>query len=175
MNIKLSDLEIRELKKLLANLDSNNVKDIDSNILKHLFLRLSQKDRVELYVDGAANLQNEKAGIGGVIYKNGQEIYSFSEYIGKGTNNEAEYTALIKGLKELINLNILSIDIYADSELVVKQVNGEYKVKNDRMQKLHHEVMSLLNKFNLWNLTHIPREHNTVADKLSKEGMRNTK
>ena len=56
-----------------------------------------------------------------------------------------------------------------------KQINGVYKVKNERMQKLHHKAIGLLDKFNSWSLTHIPREKNSVADKLSKEGRRGKK
>jgi ribonuclease HI len=102
-------------------------------------------------------------------------LFSFSEFIGSATNNEAEYGALIKGLEESLKLNILNIEIFADSELIVKQINGEYKVKNERMQKLHHKAISLFSKFNSWSLTHIRREKNSAADKLSKDGMRGKK
>lgn len=173
MNIKLSDSELRELKKLLSSPILKNFKDIDLTILDNLNERLNPQINISLYVDGAADVHSNRAGIGGIIYKGSQEIFTFSEYIGKATNNEAEYRALIRGLKEIINLKILSVDIYADSELVVKQINGKYKVKNERMLALHAKVMEIINELNKWTITHIPREKNSIADKLSKEGMRN--
>ena len=98
------------------------------------------------------------------------EIFSFSEYLHDSTNNEAEYGALIAGLKHLIKLNLLSPTIYSDSELIVKQVNGEYRVKNDRMIILYNEVINLLSSFNSWSLIHVLRDKNKVADKLANEG-----
>ena len=85
-------------------------------------------------------------------------------------SNEAEYSALIFGLKSLIKLSILNIVIYSDSELVVKQINGDYKVKNDRMKKLYNKTLSLLSSFQKWQLLHILRDKNTVADKLATNG-----
>ncbi len=85
-------------------------------------------------------------------------------------NNEAEYGALIAGLKHLIKLNLLTSTIYSDSELIVKQVNGEYRVKNDRMITLYNEVINLLSSFNSWSLIHVLRDKNKVADKLANEG-----
>ena len=69
-----------------------------------------------------------------------------------------------------MKLNLLNPIIYSDSELIVKQVNGEYRVKNDRMKLLHNEVISLLRKFETWSLSHVLRDKNKVADKLANEG-----
>ncbi len=175
MILKLSKAELSELKKVLNSKVLNNIKDIDIDILKSINNRLDDSKSVKLYVDGAADLHTKTAGIGGVFYRDGDELFSFSEFIGSATNNEAEYGALIKGLEESLKLNILNIEIFADSELIVKQINGDYKVKNERMQKLHHKAISLFSKFNSWSLTHIPREKNSAADKLSKDGMRGKK
>ena len=73
-------------------------------------------------------------------------------------------------LKSLLKLKLLNPIIYSDSELIVKQVNGEYRVKNDRMKLLHNEVISLLRKFETWSLSHVLRDKNKVADKLANEG-----
>ena len=124
-----------------------------------------------LYVDGAADLHSKTAGIGGVFYNNAdEEIYRFSEYLDDATNNEAEYTALIKGLKYGLELKLININIYSDSELIVKQINGDYKVKNDRMKKLHHIVLNLLEQYDSWVINHVMRDKNIIADKLSKDG-----
>ena len=97
---------------------------------------------------------------------------SFSEPLIDKTNNEAEYMAMIKGAHVSLELNILNIVIYSDSQLIVKQVNGEYRVKNDRMRLLNSEVIDLLCQFNEWSINHIKRDKNKVADKLSKDGMK---
>jgi ribonuclease HI len=172
VNIKLSEAEVSELKKLLQSSKLKSIKGLNIDILNNISTKIKGSGKIELYVDGAADLHTKTAGIGGVIYRNGEELFSFSEYLDDSTNNEAEYSALIQGLKELLNLRLLNANIYADSELIVKQINGEYKVKNDRMQVLHKEAMILFGKLNGWTLNHIPREKNSVADKLSKNGMR---
>ncbi len=175
MILKLSKAELSELKKVLQSKVLNSINNIDFGILQNISKRLDDDIAVKLYVDGAADLHTKTAGIGGVFYRNGDELFSFSEFIGSATNNESEYKALIKGLEESHNLNILSIDIFADSELVVKQINGNYKVKNERMQVLYSKAISLLGKFNRWSINHVPREKNSVADKLSKDGMKQKK
>ena len=175
MILKLSKAELSEIKKVLNSKVLKSINNIDIDILHNINNRLEDSESVKLFVDGAADLHTKTAGIGGVFYRNGDELFSFSEFIGSATNNEAEYGALIKGLDESLKLNISNIEIFADSELVVKQINGKYKVKNERMKILYTKAISLLEKFNSWSLTHIPREKNSVADKLSKEGMRGKK
>ncbi len=175
MILKLSKSELSELKKVLQSKVLNSIKNIDIYILRNISERLDDSASVKLYVDGAADLHTKTAGIGGVFYRNGDELFSFSEFIGSATNNEAEYKALIKGLEESHNLNIFNINIFADSELIVKQINGNYKVKNERMQVLHSKAISLFKNFSSWSITYIPREKNSVADKLSKDGMRRKK
>lgn len=124
-----------------------------------------------LFVDGASQLQKKRAGIGGVIYLDDSEIESFSEHIGDATNNEAEYQAMIRGLELLTKYKPEKIYVFADSELVVRQINGQYKVKNPRMQKLFGKVMTLLQQYDHWNVEHVPREQNMRADQLSKQGL----
>ena len=74
------------------------------------------------------------------------------------------------GLKSLLKLKLLNPIIYSDSELIVNQVNGEYRVKNNRMKLLHKEVIGLLSNFETWSLIHVLRDKNKVADKLANEG-----
>ena len=106
-----------------------------------------------------------------VLFVNDQELACFSEPLFDKTNNEAEYLSLIKGIKVVCNLNFTNVKIYADSELVVKQVLGIYKVKNERMKNLHAQVLSELQKTNEWSISHVRREKNTRADELSKIGL----
>ena len=163
--MKLNNKEIDILKNHFKD-----KKNRDNSELEILYKKLEEDNKITLYIDGAADLHSKTAGIGGVIYDSDEEIFSFSEYLHDSTNNEAEYGALIAGLKHLIKLNLLSPTIYSDSELIVKQVNGEYRVKNDRMITLYNEVINLLSSFNSWSLIHVLRDKNKVADKLANEG-----
>tara|TARA_B100000929_G_scaffold6361_1_gene5389 strand:+ start:655 stop:1164 length:510 start_codon:yes stop_codon:yes gene_type:complete len=163
--MKLNNKEIDDLKNHFKD-----KKNRDNSELELFYKKLEEYNKITLYVDGAADLHSKTAGIGGVIYNSDEEIFSFSEYLHDSTNNEAEYGALIAGLKYLIKLNLLNPTIYSDSELIVKQVNGEYRVKNDRMITLYNEVINLLSNFRSWSLIHVLRDKNIVADKLANEG-----
>ena len=163
--MKLNNNEIEALKQHLKNKENRS----DSE-LEILYTKLVVDDKIAMYIDGAADLHSKTAGIGGVIYSSNNEIFSFSEYLHDATNNEAEYSALIMGLKSLLKLKLLNPVIYSDSELIVNQVNGVYRVKNDRMKLLHKEVISLLSNFETWSLIHVLRDKNKVADKLANEG-----
>ena len=169
--MKLSKEEIEVLTLILDNEDFSQLSPDYQKIISSLRSKLSGTGTVELFVDGAADLHSGTAGIGGVFYRNGDELYSFSEFIGSKTNNEAEYEALIRGIKEAHKLNLLSINIFADSQLVVRQITGEYKVKNERMKLLHKQALELLEKLENWNIEHVLRDKNTRADALSKSGM----
>ena len=129
----------------------------------------------DLFVDGAADLHSQTAGIGGAVFVEGKEIYCFSEPLLNKTNNEAEYTALLKGVHTILELKLVNINIYSDSELIVNQVKGNYKIKNDRMIALHGQVMDALNGVKTWSIHHILREKNKRADGLSKQGMARAK
>ena len=164
--MKLSEDEISSLIALISEGDN-----IDKYSLSTVLDKLkSNTNMYTMYVDGAADLHSKTAGIGGVIYIGSEELITFSEYLDDATNNEAEYESLIYGLKLLVNLSILNVDIYSDSELVVRQINGEYKVKNDRMNKLYQKATSLLSGFENWTFTHVLRDKNKVADMLATEG-----
>ena len=171
--IKLNKDQARAIKNA-AELDGLSM--ADKKILIKMVEDLNGKDQIiKLFVDGAADLHSKTAGIGGVIFSNNKELSNFSEPLFDKTNNEAEYLALIKGIENLIELKVLSAEIYADSELVVKQVLGIYKVKNERMKILHNLVLEKLKHIDQWNLVHIRREKNIRADELSKLGMNKAK
>ena len=166
----------QQLTALRDIITPDNLQSVDEKTRKVLDELINDDENinaVSLFIDGAADLHTKTAGIGGVFLgENNKELYRFSEYLDDATNNEAEYSALIRGLELGIELNIREIEIYADSELVVKQVKGEYKVKHERMKPLHQKTTALLCQYSNWNLQHVPRDKNTIADKLSKEGMK---
>ncbi len=132
---------------------------------------------VEIFTDGGSRGNPGLAGIGAVI-KIGDEIKNYSEFIGdKKTNNEAEYQALIFALKKTKQLlgKIKSkeaiLNCYADSELMVKQLNHQYKVSNENIQIFFIEVWNLMLDFSKVEIKHIPREKNKEADKLANKAM----
>lgn len=119
------------------------------------------------FIDGASSGNPGNAGIGIVIYKDNEEIVRESKYIGIQTNNVAEYTALIVLLEMLEKHKIDSVSIYSDSELLVKQVSGEYKIKNEVLRELMMKIAPHKKKIK-FTLEHIRREGNGEADDLAK-------
>ncbi len=130
---------------------------------------------IEMYADGASRSNPGPSGIGVVIYKNKEEIYTISEYIGTKTNNEAEYLALLKGLSYLIGEGEKFVNCFLDSKLVVEQAKGNFAVKAKNLIPLNQDLKSLSSQFNEINFFHVPREQNARADELANEGIDNSK
>jgi ribonuclease HI len=125
-----------------------------------------------IYIDGAARGNPGPAGAGIVIVdEKGNSISDISKFLGNATNNVAEYTALIFGMEEARNLEAESLTINTDSELLAKQLGGEYKVKNPALKELHSKVMRLLDSFSDVMVNNIPREENKGADKLANKAI----
>lgn len=124
------------------------------------------------FTDGGARGNPGPAGIGAVIYDEHKVLVAeISEYLGETTNNQAEYRALIAALKRATTLEAQEVECYLDSELVVKQLNREYKVKNKDLAPLFLEIHNLSLNFKKISFTHIPRERNKEADRLANEAM----
>jgi len=125
-----------------------------------------------IHTDGASKGNPGDAGIGIVIsVPDGTTVREIGEYIGRTTNNVAEYKALIRGLRECLRLGAASVEISTDSELLVRQIAGVYKVKSANLKPLHAEVMSLLGCFRSVGISHVIREFNKRADELANEGV----
>lgn len=128
--------------------------------------------RLVMFTDGASRGNPGEAGIGVVIKdEGGKVIKRIARYLGRATNNQAEYTALLDGLKAAREMGAEGIQAYADSELLVKQIKGEYKVKNPELQKMSLLARSLIEKFPAFVITYIPREKNSLADSLANEAI----
>ncbi|MEJ5226746.1 ribonuclease HI family protein [Thermodesulfovibrio sp.] len=121
----------------------------------------------KLYCDGASRGNPGEAGIGCLLIYDNERV-EVSEYIGKTTNNVAEYTALIRGLQEALRVGISSIEIFLDSELIVLQLKGVYRIKNKNLLPFYNQAIKLLSEFKNYEIFHIPRENNSEADKLAK-------
>ncbi len=132
------------------------------------FAKIFPEIEYKLQFDGCSKSNPGIAGAGAVIYKFNEEISYKIKFVGNNeTNNVAEYTGLIIGLKEAINLGIKEIDVEGDSMLIIKQMKGEYKVKSANLIKLYNEAKVLEKEFNIINFKHIYRENNKRADELS--------
>ncbi len=127
---------------------------------------------VILYTDGACRGNPGNGGAGAVLLdKNGRVLITAKKFLGICTNNEAEYGALILGLKETRKAQHRNIRIFLDSELLAKQINGIYRVKNDRLKELMKDVRKQLSMFDSYTVEHIPRSGNKTADRLANEAI----
>ena len=130
------------------------------------------KSRLTIYVDGASRGNPGPSGIG-IVIKDGEGAtrVKISSYIGRATNNQAEYRALIVGLREAAGLKADHVDIRSDSELLVEQVCGRYKVRSAQLKGLFQEVKALLAGFSYSVISYIPRHQNRVADALANQAL----
>lgn len=118
-------------------------------------------------VDGGARGNPGPAAIGAVVRDGeGNVLEQRGERIGTATNNVAEYKALLLGIERAAELGASELELIGDSELIVRQVKGEYKVKNAAMRELHTEVKKALRPFDSWSIRHVRREQNADADRL---------
>jgi len=127
---------------------------------------------VTIYTDGASRGNPGDAGIGVVVAaEDGTILREIGEYIGKTTNNVAEYSALIRGLREAIDLGADVIYISTDSQLMAFQLTGIYKVKSPNLKPLYQEAIDLLRHFRKVSISHVVRDLNRRADQLANEGI----
>ncbi len=124
----------------------------------------------ELYVDGASFGNPGPSGIGIVLVVDDEIILKRSEDVGYGTNNQAEYRALLEGLGEAAQHGIRRLIVRSDSQLLVRQMLGEYKVKSKQLQPLRIEAEALRKRFDDVRFEHVRREFNEIADELAKLG-----
>lgn len=128
---------------------------------------------VKVFIDGASRGNPGPSGIGILMLdENDNEIGKISEKINNTTNNVAEYKALLRAIKECQKLKFLSVHFFTDSQLLAQQINGNYKIKNEKLKPLYVNIKGKLLGFKNWKITHIPREKNTTADKLANESFR---
>lgn len=126
-----------------------------------------------LYTDGASKGNPGPAGAGWVLTNvERQQTVREGRFLGEATNNEAEYLALILGLKRALELGATEIRIHLDSELLVRQLNGVYRVRNPRLGLYYHRVQELLKKFSACAIIHVPREENQEADLMANEAIK---
>ena len=125
-----------------------------------------------LMVDGAARGNPGDAGCGAVILDpSGTVVKELSRYLGYATNNVAEYEGLLMGLEALLQLGKKRIRVQSDSQLLVRQLNGTYRVKNEKLKTLFQTAVKLLHQFEGYRILYVPRELNKLADRLANKGI----
>lgn len=128
--------------------------------------------KVIINTDGGARGNPGPAALGVVIRDEHEQIIKqFGEYLGNKTNNVAEYSALIRALETARDMQATHLDIRMDSELIVKQMRGEYKIKEPTLQELAQKVIGLLKHFSYYAFTHVRREYNKEADAMVNQAI----
>lgn len=128
--------------------------------------------RVRVYSDGAARGNPGLAGAGAVLVEpSGQVVDRIGKFLGTQTNNYAEYMGLLLGLRRARELSVREVEVFADSELMLRQLGGRYQVKSASLRPLYEEALSLLNDFERVKLVHVPREMNRAADEMSNRAI----
>jgi len=180
-------VDIEKLKKLDKTITKKRVDKLFQNFKSYVKkddLSISEKREKDVSgihkgsellivnVDGASKGNPGEAGVGVAIFdKDLNLLKEACEYIGVATNNIAEYKALIFGIKLSMGLNAKNILFKSDSELLVKQIKGEYRVKSTQLMYLFTEVQNLLKKLSKWEIMHVSREENKEADLLANKGV----
>lgn len=127
----------------------------------------------ELYIDGASRGNPGSASVGAAIKQpDGTVVETLSKTVGETTNNVAEYLALLYGLQLACRLGLKNLLVKTDSELLARQINGEYKVRDPQLRLLHDLARHLMEVFSSCRVVHIPREENTLADGLAAEAIK---
>ena len=126
-------------------------------------------DKIKIHTDGGARGNPGPAAAAAVLYEDDQVIDKAALYMGDATNNQAEYTAILIGLEKAKEIGAKNVEMFMDTELAVKQLNGEYKVKNAELAKLFVKVWNLTHEFESVTFAHVRREQNKDPDALVNE------
>jgi len=131
-----------------------------------------QTEQIIIYIDGGSRGNPGPSAAGFVLAEpGGNQLQAKAFFIDHATNNVAEYTAIIKALEAAKEINARRLTIFSDSELLVRQINGQYKVKSEQLRPLFQQAVNLINGFEDWSLKHIPREKNKQADALVNQAL----
>lgn len=130
-------------------------------------------EQIAVYIDGGSRGNPGPAGGGFAVLEGGKPTIKGSEFFGEKTNNQAEYLALRLALREVYSKfgAQTELNVFMDSQLVVRQMNGEYKVKSENVRPLFQEVRRIADQFKSFTIRHVPREENYLADALANQAM----
>ena len=128
------------------------------------------REQARIYVDGASRGNPGQAGIGVILVVDGG-VKRLSEYIGFKTNNEAEYMALIRGLETALEMGVRDAVVYSDSQLLVQQLRGSYRVRSRRLKRLYERALELISQLASFQIIHVNRSENMEADRLANQAI----
>ena len=171
------NIDTSELPNIICEWIINITKWVfeSKNLNNYLLDKILSKEELCEYIltfDGASRGNPGQCGIGYVIWKNSDIIFEGKDYVhDKNTNNHAEYLALIMGIEKCIELNIYNLTIQGDSNLVIKQINNEYKTESSNLIPLYNRVNELFENININSCKHIRRNQNSHADKLANQAI----
>lgn len=126
------------------------------------------------YIDGGSRGNPGPSGGGFAVYQGGHLLVKGSEFFGDKTNNQAEYMALrlaLQTVQKKFGVKVTTLNCFMDSQLVVEQMNGNYKVRSENVLPLFREVRKMADQFEVFTINHVPREENALADKLANQAM----
>jgi ribonuclease HI len=131
--------------------------------------------KVVAYTDGASRGNPGPSSFGVVLFDaDGRQVHSVSQALGRATNNQAEYRGAIAALEAALGLGAREVELRMDSELVVRQLSGRYKVRNPGLIPLHNRIRYLRKLFDRVSIVHVPRAQNREADRLANEALNRT-
>ena len=132
---------------------------------------IKRGDILKIYTDGASRRNPGPSACAFIFVKGNNEIYSEHKYLGNLTNNQAEYIAIIEALKKAVEYTRWKVEIYSDSELVINQINGEFRIKNEKLKKLHEEICTQKLNFEEVSFLHVSRTNGfiSIADRLCND------
>jgi len=157
-------------KKIINDITDDDILDKTSHLKNEYLINPNEWT---LLFDGCSKGNPGQAGCGAVIYKNNTEVWSSSKYLGKKTNNQAEYFGLIMGLQQCINLKLCSVKVQGDSLLIINQMNLKYMVNSPLLVSLHQTASSLSSRIPIIQYEHIYRSENKRADQLANLALKN--
>ncbi len=169
--MKISPKHSKAIEKAIPKKDQQSFVDkaIDKALDDH---KADNAEEIEVFVDGGSRGNPGIAGGGFGVYRGGKLIHKGSEYFGDKTNNQAEYLALRLALRETYDkFSDLKIKCYMDSQLVVEQMNGNYKVKSTDLRPIYEETRRIADQFKHFSIQHIKRDQNQLADDLANQAM----
>lgn len=171
-NLRITEADARAVIKFLLKERPSQVSGEVKSTAKAKAEAGTKAGRHELYVDGASRGNPGPAGAGALIKDPSAKVLRrLKKFLGRTTNNVAEYSALVLGLDAARSMGIDRINVFADSELMVKQLNGVYKVKSEDLRPLFEKASALSKCFKEFSIRHIYREKNAAADELSNEAI----
>jgi ribonuclease HI len=166
-----------DIRSYLKSASLNELEEIHRFLTDELTTRRESPRRIRkviTYTDGASRGNPGPAGVGVLLFdENGEKLLQDYRFIGESTNNEAEYRALLLALDRAFEITPDGIECFMDSELLVRQLNGEYAVKSEKLARFHDEVRAKAARFASVTFTHVPREHPRLqlADRLANRAI----